>query len=110
GLELEYLEFSDKRRRVDEDIVIIGEVSIAFLLEAGVNLPSAGRVVFNSTRHMLLPDDVHEGRRRSEVGHLVGELCREDLIPDFDIFGSLFNDTPCLFIDLLPHQWLIPDV
>src|SRR5262245_37845131 len=51
GFEIEDFEVADESRRIDEDVVIGRHVSVASLLESGVDLPAAGHVVLESAGH-----------------------------------------------------------
>src|SRR6185369_12869288 len=110
GLEIEDLELTDESGRIDEDVVVARDVKVVALLESGINLPAARRAVLKSARHVLLPDDIHKGRWRSQIGHLISELRGVKLISDIDVFGRLLADPPRLLVGLLPTQRLIASV
>ena len=109
--ELQHLEVStDKGRRIDECVVVGGLVTIAFLFQTGVHLPSARRVEFHTAWHVLLTNDIHEDSGWREVGHLIRQRCRIDLVAYVGIVRALLRDAPCLFVCLFPVQRLIANI
>src|SRR2546425_11223651 len=110
-LELQELEFTaDEGRRIDENVVVGGVVTVASSFQARINLPTAGSVVFHATRHMFLAGEVHKNRGGSDVGHLICQQSRKDLVVHIEVVGSLFGDAPRLLVGLLPIQGLVPCV
>ena len=71
SLKLEYFELADECRRVDEDVIVPGVITVASFFQTCVDLPVSWNAVLHTVGHMLLSNDVHESRRRRHVGHLI---------------------------------------
>src|SRR5207247_10205019 len=110
-LELQELEFAAyEGRLINENVVVGGVVTVATSFQARINIPTAGSVVFHATRHMFLAGEVHKNRGGRDVGHLIGQQSRKDLVVHIEVVGSLFGDAPRLLVGLLAIQGLVPCV